>query len=228
MPRNRQRAGPARRAAEEVGRRPARGAPADTRTRLIAAAAQEFERHGFFATDSNRIARAAGYAPGTFYKHFSDKTAAFIAVYDAWVANEWAGVRDAVKGKTMPAVVADRLASHVLAQHREWPVFRASLRAMNQDAKVRSAQRRARRAQLDAMADLGFSDRSANALLLLEIERVADGLADGELAELGLGDDVVHQHICQRLLEHLGERRQSRTFAAGRRIEPAAINRRGT
>ena len=52
--------------------RPKRGQSADTRERLVAAAAAVFNRDGYHGTDSNRLARAAGYAPATFYKHFPD------------------------------------------------------------------------------------------------------------------------------------------------------------
>ena len=75
--------------------RPRRGAPADDppppgrRGR-----ARVFNRDGFHGTDSNRIARAAGYAPGSFYKHFADKRAIFLEAWEAWVTAEWAAVRD--------------------------------------------------------------------------------------------------------------------------------------
>ena len=52
-----------------------------TPERLIAAAAAEFREAGFAGTDSNRIARRAGFAPQTFYRWFKDKTEIFIAVY---------------------------------------------------------------------------------------------------------------------------------------------------
>ena len=43
-----------------------------TGTKLIAAAAAEFNDHGFSGTDSNKIARRAGFAPQTFYRWFKD------------------------------------------------------------------------------------------------------------------------------------------------------------
>jgi AcrR family transcriptional regulator len=56
--------------------------PQESRRALLKAAAKIFNSEGYFATDSNRIARAAGYAPGTFYTHFADKRAIFLAVYE--------------------------------------------------------------------------------------------------------------------------------------------------
>jgi len=45
----------------------------NTRQDLVEAAIAEFETVGFEGTNTNRIARAAGYAPQTFYRHFDDK-----------------------------------------------------------------------------------------------------------------------------------------------------------
>ena len=59
-------------------------APApSTGEKLIAAAAAEFDDHGFLGTDTNKIARRAGFAPQTFYRWHKDKTAIFLAVMAA-------------------------------------------------------------------------------------------------------------------------------------------------
>src|ERR1700727_1331310 len=69
--------------------RPRRGIPEQTRARLVITAGEIFNRVGYHGTDSNRIAKEAGYSTGTFYKHFKDKREAFLAVYEAWVTSEW-------------------------------------------------------------------------------------------------------------------------------------------
>ena len=51
----------------------------DTRRRLLKAAGELFVERGFHATRPQDIARAAGVATGTFYLHFADKEAAFLA-----------------------------------------------------------------------------------------------------------------------------------------------------
>src|SRR5262244_1320965 len=133
--------------------RPRRGAPAETRTRLVAAAARVFNRDGYHGTDSNRLARAAGYAPGTFYRHFPDKRAAFLAVYEAWVTAEWAEIERAVRAASTPAAQAARIVERVLASHRRWRGVRASLRALvARDAGVRAFYRAQRRRQLALIA----------------------------------------------------------------------------
>lgn len=198
------RAAPARRAATEVGPRARRGSPEDTRTRLVAAAAEQFEVHGYFATDSNRIARAAGYAPGTFYKHFADKTEAFVAVYEQWIARQWDEVAIiAAEGKTQREK-AERIADQVIAHHRAWPGLRASLRALVAlEPAVRKAHRLGRRHQMALMAQLGLDDVARNAVLLLQVERVADAIADGELRELGVDDDDARAWLVTTLEQRL-------------------------
>lgn len=177
----------AQRALAALGPRRRRGAPDETRSRLLASAAEAFEAHGYFGTDTNRIARAAGYAPGTFYKHFVDKRAAFLAVYEAWIAREWEGVATLARSRSGDR--AARIGDHVIAQHREWSGFRASLRALLVlEPAIREAHRASRARQLALMERLGLRGRAENAALLLAVERIADAIADGELAALGVAE----------------------------------------
>ena len=172
--------------------RPRRGKPEDTRARLVAAAAAEFNRVGYRGTDSNRIARAAGYAPGTFYKHFPDKRDVFLAAYEAWVTTEWTTIGDILRRPASRAELAARLVDATIDLHRRWRGLRASLRALvAEDTVARTFYRGQRRRQLALLAGLdgsarGRRPREADALLLYTLERVCDAIADGELRELGL------------------------------------------
>src|SRR5947209_8591983 len=78
----------------------------ETREKLLTAAAFLFNRDGFHSTDSNKIARQAGYAPGTFYKYFRDKRAVLLAVHERHAANEWDALGQAVEGTARPAELA--------------------------------------------------------------------------------------------------------------------------
>src|ERR1700691_995174 len=82
--------------------RPRRGTPEQTRARLVTTAGEIFNRVGYHGTDSNRIAKEAGYATGTFYKHFKDKREAFLAVYEAWVTSEWSAIDAELSGGRNP------------------------------------------------------------------------------------------------------------------------------
>ncbi|HEV7733870.1 MAG TPA: helix-turn-helix domain-containing protein [Candidatus Binatia bacterium] len=171
--------------------RPARGTPEATRARLVAAAATVFNRDGYHGTDTNRLARAAGYAPATFYKHFVDKRAVFLAAYEAWVTSEWTQVDRVVRSAVAPPERAERIVRLTLAHHRRWKGLRASLRALvATDAAVRAAYRAQRRRQLELLAALrgaaAPARRERDALLLFTMERTCDAVADGEVRELGL------------------------------------------
>src|SRR5712664_2139718 len=75
--------------ATTLARKPRRVRDAqESRRLLVEAAAQIFNSDGFHGTDTNRIAKAAGYTPGTFYTHFPDKRAIFLEDYRTWVDSE--------------------------------------------------------------------------------------------------------------------------------------------
>src|SRR5258707_5965558 len=98
-------------------------APRSTREKLLDAARRLFNSDGFLATDTNKIARAAGFAPQTFYRHFGDKTEAFLEVYDTWWKSELAAL-----GQLRQPGSAEKAAQVTLAFHRRWRIFRRSLR----------------------------------------------------------------------------------------------------
>jgi AcrR family transcriptional regulator len=187
--------------------RPRRGAPEDTRTRLVAAAAAAFNRDGFHRVDSNRIAREAGYAAGTFYKHFPDKRAAFLAAYEAWVTSVWSAIGRELAARRPRRELAERILDLVLEHHKRWRGLRASMTALlAEDAEVRAFHRLQRRRQLDLLAGLRASpaapDASAeartvedDALLLFTLERTCDAIASGETKDLGLD----RKHLLARL-----------------------------
>lgn len=190
----------------ETAARPRRGTPDETRQRLIAAAAEELNRVGYHGTDSNRLARAAGYAPGTFYKHFADKREILLAAYEAWVTAEWAAVGEMLARGGRREDVARQLIEMVLRLHRKWRGLRASLRALiADDPEARAFYRRQRRRQLDLLAAMRRGrtpkrTREADAVFLYTLERVADAVADGELRDLGLGLDATIDRLVELVL----------------------------
>ncbi len=187
--------------------RPRRRAPAQTRERLIAAAAKIFNRDGYRGTDSNRIAKEAGYATGTFYIHFKDKREAFLAVYQAWVTSEWKAIDEELSAGNDPEVTARKLVQLSIDFHTKWRGFRASLiELVFTDAKVRRFYRAQRRRQLDVIAQLRQrfpirgGRREDDAILLYTTERVYDAIAQGELRVLGLDRDIVVKEMIDRVL----------------------------
>jgi AcrR family transcriptional regulator len=200
-------------------RRPRRGRPAQTRERLLAAAAVEFNRVGYHGTDTNRLARAAGYAPATFYKHFTDKRAIFLAAYADWVTAEWTRVEQVLRAGGPPAQLAAAIVDAVLEMHRTWRGLRASLRALvAADADARAFYRAQRRRQLERLAALRARGSAAtatdDALLLFTLERVCDAIADGELRDLGVDIDAMVERLRALIIAHVGWRDET-----GRRNE---------
>lgn len=67
-------------------RRPAQARSRDTVQAILEAAAQIFERHGYAAGTTNRIATRAGVSVGSLYQYFPNKDAILVALTDALIA----------------------------------------------------------------------------------------------------------------------------------------------
>jgi AcrR family transcriptional regulator len=184
---------PLARARRRRRNRRARDADA-TRDRLVAAAAEVFNRDGYHATDSNKIARAAGYAPASFYKHFRDKREIFLAAYSHWVETEWAAIQREWASDAPRASRPRRIVAAVVEHHRRWAGFRRSLRALaDSDEVVRDFRLGRRDAQLAFLRALthrraSAAERADDLWTLLVFERVCDAIADGETAALGVAE----------------------------------------
>ncbi len=161
-----------------------------TAAKLVAAAAREFRQHGFSGTDTNKIARRAGFAPQTFYRWFNDKAEIFLAVYRAWEEEERKVLAHLLAEKAPASLVADAIISH----HRTYRLFRRSLRQLAlEDPIVRKARAESRLRQIERIrASLGASapDAAELATILLQIERLCDGIADDEFSDLGVEEKV--------------------------------------
>lgn len=163
-----------------------------TRSALVAAAAAELEDVGYDGTNTNRIARRAGYAPQSFYRHFETKLDAFLAVYRAWVDAALEQVVEAAD----PASIARRLVEH----HRRARGFRRALRALAvTDPRVRALRATERQRQIErlvtsqpSLASRPFDDLVAS---LLTIERMVDALVEGELEDLGMDEKIAHRRL---------------------------------
>jgi AcrR family transcriptional regulator len=161
---------------------------ADTKALLLAAAAVEFNTQGFSGTDTNRIARTAGFAPQTFYRHYADKTEIFIRVYEQWQEDERSKIASAMRAQPDSAGQARAVAATLIAGHREWAFFRRSLRQLAvEDDRVRAARAASRRAQLEALSQkLAPSTWAARVGALLTVERLCDAAAEAETDDLGI------------------------------------------
>ncbi len=171
-----------------------------TGEKLIAAAAAEFDAHGVFGTDTNKIARRAGFAPQTFYRWFKDKTAIFLAVMRAREPEElnligWLLVGDAPAAERLQAAIEQR---------RRRRGYRRSLAWLSlEDAAVRAAlaEARARRiGQVKAWAPASAALESGwIGTALITLDRLIDAIAKGELADAGL-NEAAARTVIDRIL----------------------------
>jgi AcrR family transcriptional regulator len=206
-------------------KKPTARAPEETRGKLIEAAAKLFNSAGYYGTDSNRIARQAGYAPGTFYVHFADKLEIFLEVYRGWVESEWQTIAATLQSRRRPGGESARIARIVLQHHRDWQMFRASLRALTvteprvHDARVAERKRQIARIaeQLRARGVAQPPARIYANLLLFEI--LCDAVADGDTAKLGIKQSEILARLAgdtDEMLESAAARQSGR-----RRKSPA-------
>ena len=169
-------------------RRAVRAASAETRAKLTAAALKEFNQHGYFGTDTNKIARRAGFAPQTFYRWFRDKTEIFLAVYRLWEEQE----RDMLAKLIAARAPAGDLVEAAVAHHRAYRTFRRSLRTLSYDEpEVRNARAQSRLRQIESIKSWIKPARPSTAevaTILLQMERLSDALAEGEFADLDVDE----------------------------------------
>ncbi len=170
-----------------------------TREKLARAALAEFNACGFEGTDTNKIARRAGFAPQTFYRWFADKTEIFLFVYRRWEDEEVALVADLRRKRTAAAGMAEAIVAH----HRTTLKFRRSLRQLSVERdEVRAARAQSRRRQIDRILEWNPKSTSTPdtlAPILLQTERLCDALAEGEFEDIGVAEDAARRELANLL-----------------------------
>jgi AcrR family transcriptional regulator len=176
--------------------------PISTRARLLAAATEVFNTDGYFGTDTNKIAAAAGFAPATFYRHFRDKKEVFLEAYRQWVLADWAVIAGAIKAGQTPRTRASAITRAHSAHHARWVKLRLSMHALAAtDEEVRKANFSIRTEQLgrlrEALRQAGAPNHSPGDLLysFLCIERASNAVTDGDVAALGIAKAQMQSRI---------------------------------
>ena len=187
---------------------PVRRTRKGTAEKLVRAAASEFNQHGFLGTDTNRIARRAGFAPQTFYRWFRDKTEIFIKVYERWQHEEASMLQRLLARDASDA----RLVKAVVTHHRRFRTFRRSLRQVSiEDDVVRKARAESRLNQIRQIRMWNPAQPASTADLavaLFKIERLADALAEGEFHDMGIENKAAETELAL-LLHWLRSARRS-------------------
>ena len=176
-----------------------------TELKLIHAAMAEFAEHGYIGTDSNKIARRAGFAPQTFYRWFKDKISIFIAAYRLWEEGEWQILTALMQQQAEPRQIAQA----IIAQHKAHMLFRRSLRQLAlEHPQVRQARAQSRLRQVERIREWSGAapDDTATTesllVMLLQMERLADAAAEGELADMGFPDDALLQTMIHMISQY--------------------------
>jgi len=152
---------------------------------IVATAKREFLRHGYDGAAFARIARQLGVAPNTLYRFFKGKVELFVAVYEAWAADERAVLaKHLARRSAVPEIV-----EMSIERRTQGLPFRRSVRWLaHEEPQVRRAVAQARLATMEMLkAWLGAPvEDEALAVDLLLFEQLATAVAEGEFADLGL------------------------------------------
>ena len=104
--------------------------PSHTRRSLKIAARNLFHSAGYFAVDSNKIAKAAAVAPGSFYRHFTGKLEIFSEVYRDW---HWEHLQEIERAFTLsgnPEEMSAQTAEMMVNFYSQSRMLRASARVL--------------------------------------------------------------------------------------------------
>src|SRR3954454_23691097 len=125
--------------------RKSKAAAAETRKRIVAAAAAEFRKNGIVATGLADLMKAAGLTHGGFYKHFESK--------DQLVAEACADAVQAVieKMEAQPTINA-AVAAYLSTRHRDNPASGCPLAAIG--SELSRADKKTREAATDGFERL--------------------------------------------------------------------------
>jgi AcrR family transcriptional regulator len=171
--------------------------PEHTRRQLKMAAQHEFNSVGYFFTDTNKIARAAGYAPGSFYRHFKDKVEVFIEVYRDWHLEQMNAIEKTLHEEGDKETLSARLTFVILTFYTKWKTFRASARVLAiSEERVRTFKKDRRveivHAIIGLRKKLNFAPKQVHEVVtfLIELEHLCDAIADGEYQQFDIPVEV--------------------------------------
>jgi AcrR family transcriptional regulator len=165
---------------------------AATSERMLVAAREVFESHGYQAASVGLITKQAECAHGTFYLYFQNKDDAFVQVL--------AGVREEIRAESRAGISDDRYEGVVGAirgflvvflEHRG--LMRALLEGMMLSPRIEGAWREMRHVFTDRIAHRLEREQAAGAVRTLDTHAAAHALASmaewHAFTHLVLGDD---------------------------------------
>jgi TetR/AcrR family transcriptional repressor of nem operon len=106
---------------------------AETRQRIISAAAAEFRRNGITDTSNSDLMAAAGLTHGGFYRHFESKTQLVAEACDAAVRSMVDTFAAAASGKSPQSRLKAAAARYLSTEHRDDPAHGCPLAALGSE-----------------------------------------------------------------------------------------------
>ncbi len=121
-------------------------------------------------------------------------------VYEDWQQQEVGILR-----KLLAANASDaKLVRACVAHHKAYLNFRRSLRRLAvEDPRVRAARSESRLRQIDFLKRMSGTpaDPARLAVVLLQLERLSDAVAEGELADMGLSSKATEARLAELIHE---------------------------
>jgi TetR/AcrR family transcriptional regulator, transcriptional repressor for nem operon len=106
---------------------------AETRQRIISAAAAEFRRNGITDTSNSDLMAAAGLTHGGFYRHFESKDQLVAEACDAAVRSMVDTFASAAQGKSSKSRLRAAAARYLSTDHRDDPAHGCPLAALGSE-----------------------------------------------------------------------------------------------
>ncbi|MFD9660430.1 TetR family transcriptional regulator [Rhodococcus sp. NPDC059968] len=170
-----------------------------TRERILAAAKEEFARHGVAGARINRIAETARASKDRLYAYFDSKEALFDAVIEQWIAETTE--QTALRGDDLPGYAGrlfdDYVAHPENATLQKWADLEMREQIAGSDARILALRPKIDEIRRGQQA--GFVDPSWNAgELLLVITDIALSLATARSGRKAAGGKSGERTVAQR------------------------------
>jgi len=185
---------------------------AQTRARLIEAAAKVFARRGYHGASVEEIAAEAGFSTGAVYSNFSGKEELFLALADGKVTErvgEMRALAEAAERGESPGEEAAEQFQAFLERDPDWPVLFYEFWSYGvRSARIRDEFAQRRQAVRDALAEalervagqLGFELRFPAPALATAISAALNGLAFERAADPDAVPDEVFAEFISAVL----------------------------
>lgn len=185
--------------------------PIKTKEKLLESGIELFNNPGYFFTDSNEIARKAGFAPGTFYQHFRNKNELFIEIYKNWLSKQLLLMEEGLKSAQNLSQFCEQMAVEMLPLFGEWKGFRNSVRALTAtDQATRDFRRKSAEAIFDLIKKVSLHFKLSPLEMkqalphLLCLESFLDAFAEGVLFSYGYSEEEVKARMVKILSSLFG------------------------